>query len=181
MTNAEINHGMNSPVDSVPYLKAYLHLERQHSRGLALWNTVLCKEVAKQMDANRRKNHILRGLREGRIRLKHEVDRRGDLCSAYERNLVQLHADLACVKAELASWDSEVGAAMPPDFKDYHENAAEERPRVTRAVIESLRNERDTLLTHCQDLATDDAVSRILLEDAKKELAAQLQAKQHDT
>lgn len=67
MTSAEINAGMNSPVDSVPYLKAYLFLSQRDTRALHAYTRLLCKEVEKQMKANRRKNFILRGLRKGKV------------------------------------------------------------------------------------------------------------------
>jgi hypothetical protein len=42
------------------------------------------------------------------------------------------------LEQQLATWETEIGAVMPPDFKDWHQNAKSEHPIVARSVIESL-------------------------------------------
>ena len=42
-----------------------------------------------------------------------------------------------------ARWIDELSKVMPKDFKDWHENADEEKPLVARMVIESLRQREE--------------------------------------
>jgi len=39
----------------------------------------------------------------------------------------------------IVSWETEVGKAMPMDFKDWWQNSPSEWPLVTRLTIETLR------------------------------------------
>lgn len=50
----------------------------------------------------------------------------------------------AAVAIEQERWESAIGAEMPADFKDWHQNAASERPDVAAWVIRNLR-EREAL------------------------------------
>lgn len=46
----------------------------------------------------------------------------------------------AAVAAERERWESALGAVMPADFKDWHQNSAMERPAVAAWVIRTLRD-----------------------------------------
>ena len=46
----------------------------------------------------------------------------------------------AAVAAERERWESALGAVMPADFKDWHQNSAMERPAVAAWVIRNLRD-----------------------------------------
>lgn len=51
----------------------------------------------------------------------------------------KLRERIAELEQQLAAWETELGAVMFPDFKDWHQNAKSEWPVVTRKVIESLQ------------------------------------------
>lgn len=51
----------------------------------------------------------------------------------------KLRERIAELEQQLAAWETELGAVMFPDFKDWHQNAKSEWPVVARSVIESLR------------------------------------------
>ena len=46
---------------------------------------------------------------------------------------------LDLVAAERERWESAIGAEMPADFKDWHQNSTTERPTVAAWVIRNLR------------------------------------------
>lgn len=46
---------------------------------------------------------------------------------------------------ERERWESALGAVMPPDFKDWHENNPSERPAVAAWVISNLREREDEI------------------------------------
>ena len=50
------------------------------------------------------------------------------------------HAWRAAMAAERERWESALGAVMPADFKDWHQNSAMERPAVAAWVIRNLRD-----------------------------------------
>lgn len=56
-----------------------------------------------------------------------------------EKKLNEAVEKITDLEKKLAKWESELSSAMPPDFKDWHENSKEEWPEVARSVIVSLR------------------------------------------
>lgn len=51
----------------------------------------------------------------------------------------KLRERIAELEQQLATWETELSAVMPPDFKDWYQNAKSEWPTVACMVIESLR------------------------------------------
>ena len=72
-------------------------------------------------------------------------------------------AHLASLNATIERWESELSAAMPPDFNDWHENAKSEWPEVARRVIESLRDREEWALNALkqQAAALESAIALI--------------------
>ncbi len=60
------------------------------------------------------------------------------------------------VAAERKRWESALGAVMPADFKDWHQNSAAERPAVAAWVIRNLRD-REAYLEGMLDDVEDRA------------------------
>lgn len=52
-------------------------------------------------------------------------------------------AEKARLQRELSTWETELSAVMPLDFKDWHQNVKSEWPKIAASVITSLR-ERET-------------------------------------
>lgn len=61
------------------------------------------------------------------------------------------------LQSRVNKWEAELGAVMPADLKDWHQNDPLERPAVGRWVIENLRNQvaelYDTNVGLCEKLA----------------------------
>jgi hypothetical protein len=55
---------------------------------------------------------------------------------------------IAELEQQLAAWETEIGAVMPTDFKDWHQNAKSEHPIVARSVIESLSKRESQAWDH---------------------------------
>jgi hypothetical protein len=60
----------------------------------------------------------------------------------------KLRERIAELEEQLATWESELGAVMPPDFKDWHQNSKNEWPVVARSVIESLSKRESQAWDH---------------------------------
>ena len=60
----------------------------------------------------------------------------------------KLRERIAELEQELATWETEIGAVMPSDFKDWHQNSKNEWPVVARSVIESLSKRESQAWDH---------------------------------
>jgi BMFP domain-containing protein YqiC len=73
----------------------------------------------------------------------------GESCrKIIQKRVPELLARIAKLEQQLATWETEIGAVMPPDFKDWHQNAKSEWPVVARSVIESLRKRESQAWDH---------------------------------
>jgi hypothetical protein len=66
----------------------------------------------------------------------------------------KLRERIAELEEQLATWETEIGAVMPPDFKDWHQNAKSEHPIVARSVIESLSKRESQAWDHLTSALT---------------------------
>lgn len=72
-----------------------------------------------------------------------------------------LRVAVAAVAAERERWEAALGAVMPADFKDWHQNSAMERPAVAAWVIRNLRDREAHLEGMLSDLE-DEAQRRVI-------------------
>lgn len=70
--------------------------------------------------------------------LARDVDSRDGVANAAIGEAAQRLREL---QSQVNKWEAELGAVMPADFKDWHQNDPLERPAVARWVIENLRNQ----------------------------------------
>lgn len=66
-----------------------------------------------------------------------------DALSEEEARAEKAEAELAHLRGLLGAWEREVGAEIPADCKDWHDNSTDEHPRVARAILEARREDRD--------------------------------------
>lgn len=59
------------------------------------------------------------------------------------------------VAAERERWTKAIGAQMPADFKDWHENGPAELPEIAAWVIQNLRADRDSWADQASQRAQD--------------------------
>lgn len=74
------------------------------------------------------------------------------------------------VAAERERWTKAIGAQMPADFKDWHENSPAELPEIAAWVIQNLRADRDSWA----DQASQRAQDALDLVAAERERIAKL-------
>lgn len=75
---------------------------------------------------------------------------------------------IANLNATIERWETELSAAMPPDFKDWFQNDKSEWPMVARQAIESLREREDFAMKAIEQQAETLKVMNDALKEAHR-------------
>lgn len=70
----------------------------------------------------------------------------------------------------LQAYDEELSKVMPPDFKDWYQNSKDERPEISRWVIENLRKDRDSYESMIIKLSSHCAKQAEKIKELEKEV-----------
>ena len=88
-------------------------------------------------------------------------------CDGSGRSVVRrMREELDEAEARLADYDTHLSAVMPPDFKDWFQNAKQEWPDVAARVVTNLRERLDAADRHANEEATRLQAQVAMWQDA---------------